>query len=237
MLETLFPILVVLGFFIIFGLVIYGMVSSSKKERQEKVDTARSLGFLPFTPDAALTDQIVSLYRSGEKSGRYELHNVYYRYTSDGECYLFDLESRSGDDTSYPEKQAVAVFSKRLSLPGFSLVPRADVPGPFANLANQAVTWLMARFEQPVDCSTHPGFDQRYLLSSPDPSGAREFFTPALLDHLAQTRLYTVKGARDGFLFSTLDFQSKVPLRERTAARVRSALDMLDALIKWGGVT
>ncbi|MBE0699636.1 MAG: hypothetical protein IH586_22150 [Anaerolineaceae bacterium] len=229
--QSILPLLVLAAFLLIFAAVIYAMLSSTRRDRERKLQAAQALGFSPLEPDPALVETISTIYRGlHDTSGRYELRNVSRKHINAGECYLLDLIHISNHESSYPETQAVAILSPALHLPRFALLPKLDMEGAAARLANQAIEWLIAKLGPKVDFTGCPDFDRRYIIGAPDPQAVSDFFTPALLNYLAHTSQFAVRANQDGFIFSLSNTQ---PKKTNLTLQVQSALDVYDAFTRF----
>jgi hypothetical protein len=230
--QSILPFLIFVGFLLIFAAVIYAMFTSAKRERERKLLAAQALGFSPLEVDPALVEKIAAVYRGlHDTAGRYELRNVSRKPFNDGECYLFDLVHVGKHDNSYPETQAVAIFSPALRLPRFALLPKLDMEGAAARLANQAIEWLVSKLGPRVSFPGCPDFERRYLVGAPNPQAVSDFFTPAMLNYLAHTSQFTIRADQDGFIFSfgSTSQQKKLDLPRE----VQSAFDVYDAFTRF----
>ncbi|NJN93395.1 MAG: hypothetical protein HC875_04545 [Anaerolineales bacterium] len=219
-------LIVVLGILLVFGLIVFWMFTSARKEIDRKRQMAQTLGFSSIEPDPALTAVISQVYPSAKSKPCYELRHVTHKILDNGKMVLFDLVETSGEDNSYPEEQAVAVISARLDLPPFTLFPKADTEGWLTNLANQALTWAVSKVGTPVEFPEVPEFQRRYMVTSADPDATRRFLTEDILRRLAQTRLCTLHAGGQVFTFSELNPSRKALTIEMLHERVRQAADI-----------
>ncbi len=225
-------VLLLVGILAIFGVIIFFMIRAEYRSRDKKEQISQTLGFTSLDPSPELLQKLTGLYYSlratPATSGReiYELHNVSQKKLPDGDMILFDLIDTSGDDNSYLENQAVAILSPQLALPPFFVFPKTDHKGTLANLANKALTWLVSQMGQPVDFSQFPTFNNRYLVSSPQPEATRHFLDEFKLRRLANTRLITIHAGENIFTCSQLA-ESATPLsRVLMIARIQQAQEL-----------
>lgn len=212
-----FGLVLVIAVLALFGLAIVWIIRSERAGRSARARVSQALGFAPFTPEPDLIRRIAELHQrpGGPGSEGYRLENVSRKRVVDGEVILFDLIDASGDDVNVAETQAVGTRSSALNLPAFALFPKTDIAGPLGALANQAMTWLVARFGDPVDFPQVPEFGQRYFVSSRDPEDTRRFLDESRLRRLASTRLLAIRAGGDLFTVSRID-RAAAPDRPET---------------------
>ena len=220
----------VLGALLLIGAAVYWLIASARREGERRRQAAQQLGFTPIEPDPALTEKISRISQRGGKQSVFRLRNVFRKNLLDGEMYLFDLDEVSAEESGAPQQQLVAIVSRYLNLPPFTIFPKVDQEGLAADLANRMLAWAISQVEGPVDFPEYPGFQERYLLSSPDPDAARAYFDEHILRQLAQTRLYLLRGGGDAFVFSQVDLTGKAPTSETLSRRVDLALDLFRIL-------
>jgi hypothetical protein len=183
-------------------------------------------------PTPEIVRKIAHLYhiirtdRNNPDEDKYQLENVFSKQMPDCDLFIFDLVETSGGETSYPEQQAVAVVSPYLNLPAFMLFPKADIDSSVTNLGNRFLSWVISRLGNVVEFSQFPEFARKYLVSSPDPDGTRQFLDESKLHHLATTRLLNVHACGDVFSLSRMEIGAKESTEEMMRERVRFALDL-----------
>jgi len=225
-------ILFLIGFIAVFGFLLYFAIQSNRKEKEAKQQIARSLGFIPFSPDPMLTERISRLYQRAGRSGKYELRNGFRKMTPDGEMYLFDLVETSGEDDSWLERQAVAVISPYLKLPPFMFFPRPDEKYALGGLTSKVMEWGLSFVGTPVQFPDFPEFNKRYSVASIDPTGVEAYFNDEIARYFAGTQMYTLHAGDDMFTFSELDPSSRTITPETISRRVNRALDIARILSK-----
>jgi hypothetical protein len=220
-----------------FGLIVFAMIRSERSRHAVQRGLAHSLGFTPIEPSpeltqkfADLTSRIRSNWVSANK-GQYELQNVSQKRLPDGEMLIFDLLDHSGDDTSYTESAAVAVISPHLDLPYFSIFPKADVEGPLANLGNKLLTWIVSNAGNPVAFPENPEFEKRYLVTSTDPFGTREFLDDTRLRRLGKTPLMSISAGGDMFTVSRIEIGAPRLTKEVLNDRVIRAREVFSIFL------
>jgi Ca2+/Na+ antiporter len=202
----MFGLLIVVGFILLFGLIIFFSFRSHRVAQAHKEEVAYSAGFTPLLqPPQELSQRIIDLFENSG-SRRFKLNNIWRKYFPDGEIYLFDLRETSGEDDSVLADQGVLFVSRYLNLPRFALFPRLDLSGKMADIANRFLNWAYSQQGNQVDLRDHPAFNQRYVVIGDDGSAIREFLDPSLLDRLANTQYYNLNASEDAFVFAISNF-------------------------------
>lgn len=80
--------------------------------------------------------------------------------------------------------------------------------------------------DTPVEFPEAPEFQRRYLVSSPDPEGARRFLSGEVLQQLAQTRLYSIYAGGQIFTFSQLNPSKKAFTLDTLSERMHMAAEV-----------
>jgi hypothetical protein len=226
-------VIVLLGFLLFFGGMLYFAITSTRKEAEQKKENAQSLGFSPVEADSKLTDEISALYRRPGTQTRYELRNISRRVISDGEMVLFDLVDTSGEDDSWTEKQAVAIISPHLNMPPFNLFPKADQKYAISGLANKVLEWGMSFMGSQVDFPEYPEFASRYIVTSNEATDwVRGFFDQHLASYFSRTKMFMVHAAGNIFTFSEMGTRLDGGDPSVISQRVNNALDVFRALQK-----
>lgn len=223
--ENLVPFLV-LGIILLFGILVFFMIRAEKAEKGRKLQIARDLGFFSVEPDPSLTDRISQLYQHQLGESAFELRNVSRKQIPDGEMYLFDLVNTAGEEDSVTEDQAIAIASQYLNMPEFTIFPKVDIEGFGGKFANSLLQWVVAKVGDPLDFPDHVEFQKRYLVSSADEQGTRQFLDARKLQLLAQVRLLGIHARGDMFILSKFDQVSQTRTRETIGERVSQAMDL-----------
>jgi hypothetical protein len=226
-------ILILVGFLLFFGGMVYFAIQASRKDVEEKQQIAQSLGFSSVEVDPKLTGEIAALYRRPGAQTRYELRNVFRRVIPDGEMYLFDLVDTSGEDDSWTEHQAVAIVSPRLNMPPFTLFPKADQKYAFSGLANKVLEWGMSFVGVPIEFPEYPEFDARYIVTSNESTDwAHGFFDQYLAQYFSRTQLIMLHAAGNIFTFSEMGANFDTKGQSVMSQRVDRALNIFRLLQK-----
>ncbi len=223
---NIISLFVLLGFLVLFGLMIYLVIFSRRKDLESKRQVAQQLGLAPVQPDALLTEKISALYRRPGAKSRYELRNLSRKLLSDGEMYLFDLVDTSGEDNSWVENQAVAVVSSFLNLPPFSFFPKSDEKYALSGLANQIVEWGLSKMGSPVTLPEFPAFAARYVVSSSEPEATRRFIDEPIARYFSHTQMYSIHAGGEVFTFSEMNPRLDLRNPENLSRRVNCALEI-----------
>lgn len=223
--EVLAPFFVVL-IILVFGLVIYLLVRHQEAAKTRKSLIARELGFTPYQPDEAFFNQIIQLYERKWGKTSFELNNVFHKRIPDGDLYLFDLINTAGEEENLIEEQAIAVVSRYLDLPKFTLFPQIGDEGVGVNFTNKLLRWVVSKAGDPVDFTGHPDFQERYLVSSPHEIQTRQFLDDRKLHLLAQLRMTGVHAGGSMFVVSRFFQESQSINRDQISKRITNAMDI-----------
>lgn len=195
-------IIVVIGFVLIFGLLIFYSLRTQHQTEKRKKERAQSAGFIPLPqPSSQLSERIIGLYLNSRRK-RFKISGVSSKVFPDGELVLFDLKETSGDDDTQLADQGLMIVSPYLDLPRFSLVPRLELGGKLAEYANRFVLWAASSAGKPIESMGHVEFDQRYWASGKDHQAIRRFLTPDRLDRLASLQNLNLEAGGDCFAFT-----------------------------------
>jgi len=224
-------VLIILGFLLFFGLMIYFAVQSTRKDREAKRQAAQQLGFCPVEPDAILAGRIFSLYQWHGAREQFRLRNVSRKSIPDGEMYLFDLIDTAGESENEKERQAVAIVSPGLALPFFSFYPKMDTVYTFSGLTNGVIEWGLSKLAPLVDFPEFPELTARYMIRSEDEGGMHRLVDASLAHYFAQTSTYVIHAGGDLFVFSELDQRLNRRDPENIAGRITRAMDVFQQLL------
>jgi hypothetical protein len=225
--------LVLVGFLVFFGWILYFAIQSSRKDVERKQQISQSLSFSPVEADPKLTGEISELYRRPGSQTKYELRNVSRRMIPDGEMYLFDLVDTSGDDDNWTERQSVAIVSPYLKIPPFNLFPKADQKYALSGLANKVLEWGMSFVGTPLDFPEYPEFDARYIVTSNESTDwVRGFFDQSLAQYFSRTQMFMLHASGNIFTFSEMGTNFDTSDQGVMSQRVNRALDIFRLLQK-----
>jgi hypothetical protein len=214
------------------GVGILWIIRSQRKERETKLRISQSLGFSPMQPTPEILRKIAHLYhavrtdRNNPDEDKYQLENVATKRMPNCDLFIFDLVDTSGSETSYPEQQAIAVVSPHLNLPAFLIFPKADIDSSLTTLGNRFLGWVISKLGNVVEFPQYPEFGNKYLVSSPDPEGTRQFLDESRLHHLATTRLLNIHACGDVFSLTKMEIGAKSLTEETMRERVVLALNL-----------
>jgi hypothetical protein len=224
--------LFLIGFLVVFGLIVYMAIQSKRKEKETKKQVAQSLGFSPLEADTHLTEKISSLYQRPWSKNSYQLRHVSRRVIPEGEMFLFDLVDTFSDDDSSVERQAVALISPSLNLPPFTLFPKASQKYALSGLANRIVEWGISKIGEPVAFPQFPALTERYVIASTDPDELYRLMDEPLARFFSQTEMYTLHAAGDLFTFAEMAPNFNTADLQSMTRRVNRALEIFRALRK-----
>ncbi len=223
--ESMAPFFI-LSIAVLIGVFVFYSIRKDKEENIRKLQLTRNLEFTPVEPDQVFTDRINQLYHQIPGKSIFELRNVSHMTIPDGEMFLFDLVNTAGEGDSNTEEQAIAVVSQYLNLPEFTIYPQLDIHGFGSKFANTLVRWVVSKVGDSLDFPEHLEFQKRYLVSSQDEQGTREFLDGRKLHMLAQVQLLGIHAGGDLFVLSKFDQVSKPVNRESFSERISQAVDV-----------
>ena len=185
-------VVIILGFVVIIGLIVWFSWRSAKKRVEEFQRVADEIG-LPFYPrgDNSLLSSLhgFHLFSVGyDKTIRNMLHG-----NSDNvEVAIFDYAYAVGSgDTASAHFQSVIYFrSSRLALPHFALRPESI----FHKMGS-------AMGYQDIDFDSHPQFSRTFLLQGADEASIRSLFKPELLTFLESQQQISIEGGGDQMVY------------------------------------
>ena len=179
-----FSLITVLGILLIFGTIVYLMIKTERRRRRDRQQIAESLGFEPLELlDHEKALRLVKLHQHSNAQ-EVKVENVAQKDEGGSTIILFDLVDYGGDSVSTLVDAGIAVFSKRLALPRFSLMSRVAEKGRLAEIANRFLEILVGKRKDRIILGTHRQFDERYFLFGEDKAAIS-----ALLDEYRQSRL------------------------------------------------
>lgn len=185
------------------------MVSSDRKRKTEKSFIASELGFYPMeTPEDHFFRKVVHLHQK-QAHQCLELRNLYQKKEADATFYLFDLIESSGDSSDLMAEGVIAVNSPLLNLPRFSIFPKIDMEGKFAELANRFLTWAVEQSSNRIVFETDPHFERRYMVCGEDERAVKQFLSDYHLSRLSRGEYWQIEAEGDMFTLSKVEFTSR----------------------------
>lgn len=158
-----------------------------------------------------------------------EFRNLFQKGEPDATFYLFDLQDNSGDSSDLTAEGVIAVLSPLLKLPRFSIFPKVDMQGKFAELANRFLTWAIARSATHIPFEANPHFERRYMVCGEDERAVRHFLSDYHLSRLSRGEYWQIEAEGDLFTLSKVDFSSGMKNRETDLReRLREARMLFD---------
>jgi hypothetical protein len=206
------PELLALGIIFIFGMIVFLMIRTSRREKMEGDYQLQQLGFSPLeTAPLELERRLGDLYDpTGEREIR--VWKVYHRRGFEGDLYLFDVGDTHGE-TSEIGTEIFCLISPQLALPRFSLITLPDfnrdslIGGLMDKLLNKVMSFAEDRLQlQRIELPDRPSQAERLIVYGQDPAAVSR-----TLDRAGITRTRTeglpMQIAGSGDLL-TIDFSS-----------------------------
>ncbi len=235
-----FSFLVPLGFLAFFALMVYWVISSQRGRTQAKRQRAAQLGLSPVeNPPPALLERLARLRQSssGEKAS---LKNIFTRRLPDGNLFLFDLETSSGEDSSSLTEDMILVISTSLNLPRFGIFPKpAASLGIAGGLVDKLLQWMISRSHLVLVPVSQPrAFAERYALLAESQAQVSALIESGLLEQLATVNDQHIQAEGDAFTFSNLPFgrQLKQPQNQDLVTLIDQAQRVLHILEGYRGL-
>ena len=212
------PELLALSVLLLFGMIIFWMIRTSRRERNEQDYQLRQLGFEPLeAPPPELDRRVNELYQtSADREVR--LWQVYHRRELDHDLYLFDVEDTRGESSELGS-EVFGVVSSRLALPRFSLVtlPDFDRSSLIGSLMDKLLDKVMSYAEgylglERIELPDRPELDDKLILFGRDPYAVREMLDRAGIYQFRATQLpIQIAGSGD---FLTVDLSTSTSLNQ-----------------------
>jgi hypothetical protein len=189
--------LIALAVLALAAFLVYRIVLHVRQKSAERRAALRSLGFEPVpSSDGEVVSTIVDLCKRW-RGDRYRVDNLLERRGSDHRLLLFDLHDTSADN-DHPG--LLAVISRRLDLPRFTLYPRLEMEGRLAAVTNAVLEKLVRHQGKTVAFPAHPSFDRRHFVSGGDEGEIRRFFDEDRLAALAEKQYLMIEAGGDCFI-------------------------------------
>jgi hypothetical protein len=218
-------LLMVLAVLIVFGLIVFWMIWSERRGRQDRRKMALTLGFEPVEElDEATASLLIRLHQHTD-SQEIQVHDVSERREGTARFLIFNLVDHSGDSNSTLVDRGVAVLSSELAMPRFSLIPRVTEKGRLADLANRVLEMIMEKRANRIELNVNPHFEERYFLLGNDESAVTGYLDAFRLSHLSQETYRHLEVDEGCFTYSRFVFS----MRDKRNVRSDLESDLVDA--------
>jgi len=206
------------GVILIFGIIIYLMILSSRRQQNEQEYQLRQLGFEPLeTSPPELERRVEELYQTS-RSREIDLWSVYHRRDLDGDQYLFNAAD-TREESSELGSEVFGLISNQLALPRFSLitVPAFDRSSLIGGLMDKLLDSVMAYAEKHlglrrIEFPDQPEMDDLVIVFGRDPDAVRDMLDRVGTAALRNTDLpVQIAGSGD---FLTVDFSTASSLNQ-----------------------
>jgi hypothetical protein len=204
------PVLVVLGFLLLFAAIVFFALRSSGNYQAEMNQQIQTLGFQPpESAPARLQSRVEDLFQKRE-GGELALENVYFRKELDQDLYIFSLYNTQGEGTELGQ-DIFGIISSQLSLPHFSLItiPEFDRGSLVGGLMDKLLDKVMNMAQkhlglQLIEFPDQPEYQDSFAVFGQNPETVREFLGKNRLGSLRSDALpLQIAGSGD---FLTVDF-------------------------------
>jgi len=235
MITVLLIVVLSLG---LLGLGVYGMVWAEKKRFARKKQAILAAGFQAVdNPDPSLLAPLISLYTKRE-SQKLSLRHMYQRRENDYLLYLYEVWTESDEGQDLQEEWGLAMASPYLNLPRFTLIPKIDSPGKFANLVNRLMEKVTVLDNVKVEFEDQQQFSRRYLVTGKDESAVRQLFSNRLLNRLQDTSYLQVDGHQNFLTFSKYDLKRKRrdSKKDKLSERLEEACSLFQFILQEAAV-
>ena len=204
------PQLLALGVILIFGLIVYFAIRTSRRQQLEADYQLQQLGFHPLeSSPPELESRVEELYQTkGERE--IEIWRIYHHRELDQDLYLFDAVDTRGD-SSEVGSGVFGLISPSLALPRFSMVtlpgfnPDSLIGGLMDKLLDKVMDYAEGYLQlERVDLSDRPDLADQLVVFGRNPSAVREMLDRIGIYSLIKTTMpMQIAGSGD---FLTVDF-------------------------------
>jgi hypothetical protein len=204
--------LLAVGIILLFGLILFLVIRSSRRQLLESDTQLRQLGFNPLeSPPPELERRVAELYQTRAER-EIKLWRVYHRRELDRDLYLFDAEDSNGEGSEVGSA-VFGMISHNLALPRFSLVtlPGFDRDSLFGGLMDRLLDNVMNFAEgylqlERIEFPDRPELDDQVMLFGRNPEAVRAMLDRVGLYSLIRDKLsLQIAGSGD---FITVDFST-----------------------------
>jgi len=192
-----------------------------------------ALGFTPLDPPPdELRDRVAALQ---PHRNEITLRDVYARPSPGGRAYLFDSTDTESDDASFMTSGTLAIASKALHSPAFTVLPRLETRGSLGLLMDGMLEHAYALLADRgglsrVPFSDDPEFEQRFVVLAAEPGAVEAFLTPGRRTAL----LALPQGLAIAAHLDTLTLSAYAPSggSQPTVDEIGSRLELLEKLFQ-----
>jgi len=187
------PEILALGVIFIFGITLFLMIRTSRRQRIDQENQLHQLGFraLESSP-SELERRVKELYQTkGERE--VQLERVFHRHELDQDLYLFDVIDTRGD-SSEVGSEVFGLISPSLALPRFSLVTlpgfnsNSLIGGVMDKLLDKVMNYAERYLQlERIEFPDRPDLDDKIILFGRNPYAVREMLEKAGLYSLTKT--------------------------------------------------
>jgi hypothetical protein len=190
--PVMIPILIMVGLFVLMGVIVYVNHLREKRRTQELTMTAAGLSF-EFFPEGrpALTAALGRFHLFGQGHSR-KLWNLMQGVANGLEISIFDYQFVVGHGKNRQIFLQSVFCAQRdgMDLPGFTMRPETfwhKIGSLFGN--------------DDIDFESHPDFSKAYMLRGPIETAIRDLFTDDVLSYFESKKGLSVEGHRDTLLY------------------------------------
>lgn len=203
--NRLLEFVIVIGIVLIIGGLIYWVIASSKRRKQELAESAGMLGFhpVPKTAYPEVKSRLAVINPQHGSSSR-SLQDVFVKPVPEGDLYLYDLWDDSGDSSSVTQNRAIALVIPGKQFPRFVITARLAATGILAGLANKVIAWAFGHEMKIVAFPDEPDLNEYFLVAGDDESKVHDMFNSSILQRLKGIDGLFLAGAGDTLEYSPL---------------------------------
>lgn len=202
-------LLLVLAVLAVIAAIVFSITWSERKSRMDRDRIAKALGFQPIEElDRELSSRLMDLHRHTPMQ-ELKVQNVSEQIDGSTRILLFDMIDHGGDSVSTLVSAGIAIFSTRLHLPRFSLIPRVAEKGRIAGFANNFLEMLIEKRSNRIQLGANVHFDERYFLLGDEEASIRVFLDTYRLSRLSQSTYRHLEADGDCFTYSRFVFASR----------------------------
>jgi hypothetical protein len=201
-------LVIVAGVLSIMGFFVYQMFTAEKRRKQQKNELRTFHGFhLVDSAEAAFIQRLISIHQKHPRQ-QLQIKDLAVRNESDFRLYTYDVLDTGGNDSHLHEEWALTIVSPHLNIPRFTLIPKIDMSGKLAKLANHFLEKFTPKDAHVIKFDHHEQFSRRYQVTGNEEDAIREIFTTGVLNQLSNTTFWFIDGEDDLLTFSKFQFNA-----------------------------